>query len=609
MLRTLDVPGVGRVRHAEVERAHAARHGRSGPDGRQHGRAAARPPGTRSSGTTATRRVSDVARLAELVEALAAPRVVWVMVPADGHRGDDRRTRPGCSARATSSSTAATRVTPTTGPGPSGWPTRGIGYVDVGVSGGVWGRENGYGLMVGGATEHVAAADADLRGAQAGGRVRLRARRAGRRRPLREDGAQRHRVRADARLRRGLRAAPGVRVRRPTCRACFKSWREGTVVRSWLLDLLDRALDEDPELAALRGYAEDTGEGRWTVEEAIRLAVPLQRHRRVAVRPVRLPPGRLAGHEGGRRAAQPVRRPRGQEGRRAGRAWRTVVNVYVRRLELVDFRSYERVEVDLEPGPSVLVGPNGYGKTNLVEALGYVATLGSHRVATDQPLVRAGAERAIIRCAVVHDERELLVELEIVPGKANRARLGRSPVDPGPRHPRRAAAGALRAGGPGAGPRRPGRAAPLPRRSAGAAPAAVRRRAGRLRAGAQAAQRPAAHRLPGAQGGRPGPRRPVHPGRLGRAPGPARRRAVAGRLELCAALGHSTWQGVRRGERRARRGPDRVRGEVLARDQSRVDLDRAAIEDGCSPRSGGGRTLRSGAWGHAGRPAPRRPRR
>ena len=100
----------------------------------------------------------------------------------------------------------------------------------------------------------------------------------------------------------------------------------------------------------------------------------------------------------------------------------------VRRLELVDFRSYPRAEVEFEPGPSVLVGPNGHGKTNLVEAIGYVATLGSHRVATDQPLVRFGAERAIIRCAIVHDERELLVELEIVPGKANRARLGRSPA-------------------------------------------------------------------------------------------------------------------------------------------------------------------------------------
>lgn len=103
--------------------------------------------------------------------------------------------------------------------------------------------------------------------------------------------------------------------------------------------------------------------------------------------------------------------------------------MYVRRLELVDFRSYERVGVDLEPGPNVLIGANGVGKTNLVEALGYVATLDSHRVATDAPLVRMGAASAVIRCAVVHEGRELLVELEIVPGKANRARLGRSPAD------------------------------------------------------------------------------------------------------------------------------------------------------------------------------------
>ncbi|MEU7840731.1 DNA replication/repair protein RecF [Micromonospora sp. NPDC049114] len=102
--------------------------------------------------------------------------------------------------------------------------------------------------------------------------------------------------------------------------------------------------------------------------------------------------------------------------------------MYVHRLELVDFRSYERVAVDLQPGANVLIGANGVGKTNLVEALGYVATLDSHRVATDAPLVRMGATSAVIRCAVVHDGRELLVELEIVPGRANRARLGRSPA-------------------------------------------------------------------------------------------------------------------------------------------------------------------------------------
>jgi len=102
--------------------------------------------------------------------------------------------------------------------------------------------------------------------------------------------------------------------------------------------------------------------------------------------------------------------------------------MYVRRLELVEFRSYERAAVDLEPGGNVLIGPNGVGKTNLVEALGYVASLASHRVATDIPLVRAGATAAVIRCAIVQDARELLVELEVVPGRANRARLGRSPV-------------------------------------------------------------------------------------------------------------------------------------------------------------------------------------
>jgi DNA replication and repair protein RecF len=111
--------------------------------------------------------------------------------------------------------------------------------------------------------------------------------------------------------------------------------------------------------------------------------------------------------------------------RRAGGEGRSM---HVRRLELADFRSYPRAEVDLEPGPSVFIGPNGVGKTNLVEALGYVATLASHRVAHDAPLVRLGAATAVIRCAIEHDGRELLVDLEIVPGKANRVRLGRAAV-------------------------------------------------------------------------------------------------------------------------------------------------------------------------------------
>ncbi len=102
--------------------------------------------------------------------------------------------------------------------------------------------------------------------------------------------------------------------------------------------------------------------------------------------------------------------------------------MYVHRLDLHDFRSYERVTVEFEPGCNVLVGPNGVGKTNLVEALGYLATLSSHRVALDAPLVRAGATAAVVRAEIVHDGRSLLVELGIEPGRANRARLNGSPA-------------------------------------------------------------------------------------------------------------------------------------------------------------------------------------
>ncbi len=102
--------------------------------------------------------------------------------------------------------------------------------------------------------------------------------------------------------------------------------------------------------------------------------------------------------------------------------------MYVTHLSLVDFRSYPSVELPLEPGVTAFVGPNGEGKTNLVEAVGYVATLGSHRVATDAPLVRLGAERAIVRASVVRDDRPTLVELELTPGRANRARINRAPV-------------------------------------------------------------------------------------------------------------------------------------------------------------------------------------
>jgi DNA replication and repair protein RecF len=106
--------------------------------------------------------------------------------------------------------------------------------------------------------------------------------------------------------------------------------------------------------------------------------------------------------------------------------------VYLRHLQLVSFRSWERVDLALSPGPTVFVGRNGEGKTNLVEAVGYLATMSSHRVATDAPLVRHGAAQAVVRAALRRGDRELLVEIEINPGRANRVRVNRAPL-PRPR--------------------------------------------------------------------------------------------------------------------------------------------------------------------------------
>jgi len=106
--------------------------------------------------------------------------------------------------------------------------------------------------------------------------------------------------------------------------------------------------------------------------------------------------------------------------------------VHLTRLALTDFRSYASADLVLTPGVTILSGPNGEGKTNLAEAIGYVATLGSHRVATDAPLVRQGADRAIIRAAVSSGRGNALIEIELNPGRANRVRLNRGPL-PRPR--------------------------------------------------------------------------------------------------------------------------------------------------------------------------------
>jgi 6-phosphogluconate dehydrogenase len=217
--------------------------------------------------------VSDVAGLAELAAALTPPRAVWVMVPVDvteqiidelaGHLAAGDNVIDGGNSSFQSDRPRAERLA-----------AQGIGYLDVGVSGGIWGRKTGYGLMVGGDEEHVrqmmpiftALKPAGDFGVVHAGPV----------------GAGHYAKMVHNGIEYGLMQAYGEGYELLTASeyvtnvpAVIKSWREGTVIRSWLLDLLDRALDEDPELAGLRGYVEDTGEGRWTVYEAARLAVPL----------------------------------------------------------------------------------------------------------------------------------------------------------------------------------------------------------------------------------------------------------------------------------------------------------------------------------------------
>jgi 6-phosphogluconate dehydrogenase len=218
--------------------------------------------------------ISDVSSLSELVGKLAAPRVVWTMVPAGQITestideladllGEGDLIIDGGNSKFTDDGPRAQRLA-----------TKGIGYMDCGVSGGIWGNQNGYALMVGGAADHVATAMPifeALKPAGPYGFVHAGPVGAGHYTKMVHNGIEYGMMQALAEGWELLEASEYV----DNVPGAFKSWREGSVVKSWLLDLFDRALDGDPELGKLKGYAEDTGEGRWTVDEAVRLAVPL----------------------------------------------------------------------------------------------------------------------------------------------------------------------------------------------------------------------------------------------------------------------------------------------------------------------------------------------
>ncbi|SEG83142.1 6-phosphogluconate dehydrogenase (decarboxylating) [Thermomonospora echinospora] len=218
--------------------------------------------------------ISDVGSLRELVERLPAPRAVWVMVPAgeptrqtihslgeileagdviiDGgnaHYVDDQRHGEELAAK-------------------------GIGFVDCGVSGGVWGLDNGYALMVGGEEEHVKRLMPifeTLKPEGEYGFVHAGPVGAGHFVKMVHNGIEYGMMQAFGEGYELIKASGLVTNVTDT----FRSWKEGTVIRSWLLDLMVRALEADPDLHGIRGYAQDSGEGRWTVQAAVDHAVPL----------------------------------------------------------------------------------------------------------------------------------------------------------------------------------------------------------------------------------------------------------------------------------------------------------------------------------------------
>lgn len=250
----LGMVGLGRMGGNMVERLRAAGHDVVGYD--------ANPD------------ISEVAGLAELADRLTdRPRVVWVMIPVQfleetlddlaGVLGEGDIVIDGGNTNWTGDAARAATLG-----------ERGIHFLDCGVSGGVWGKEYGYALMCGGDAADVAAVqpvfDA-LKPPGDHGFVHAGAHGAGHFAKMVHNGIEYAMMQSYAEGWELLEKADVV----TDVPAVFDSWREGTVIRSWLLDLITRALSADPDLSEIRGYADDSGEGRWTVDAAIDLGVPV----------------------------------------------------------------------------------------------------------------------------------------------------------------------------------------------------------------------------------------------------------------------------------------------------------------------------------------------
>ncbi len=217
--------------------------------------------------------VTDTASLAELVQKLDGPRVVWVMLPIQvvdqvidelkGLLAEGDLVIDGGNSKWTNDARHAQSLA-----------EKGIHFVDCGVSGGVWGLENGYALMAGGDEADIALAQPIFDALKPEGEygfVHAGEVGAGHFAKMVHNGIEYGLMQAYAEGWELLETAQMV----TNVRDVFNSWREGTVIRSWLLDLMVRALDEDPHLDTIEGYAADSGEGRWTVNAAVDLGVPV----------------------------------------------------------------------------------------------------------------------------------------------------------------------------------------------------------------------------------------------------------------------------------------------------------------------------------------------